>query len=735
MDISTLLSNLREEVSCSVCSTIFKNPKHLPCLHSFCLKCLQDWHKTSGSEKTIRCPNCQEVSRVPASGDVRDLPTSFYLNGLIDVLAIKECNSSEVSCGNCDQKSSQAFYCFQCCLFWCQGCKTGHDVIRSNREHRVLAIKEFEDKDYEDVLKRPLFCQKPRHKEKKLEFFCTECQATLCQTCVTLGHVGHALVLVEEEAEKLKPVVKNMIESQRQSLEIKMSAMSQLDEDLAKLLQDSDDITKTIQRFADSLVSVIEVKKQSALQFLENHTKKGVDSITEQKTNMANQIKVMQSSLEKADKLFAYSRDSEIIQLKSSLDNIFEGGDHTQAPDMDSKDRLLTTFLGNQKMFETVNSYEIGSFRVPHETEASHSTAKGAGLEEARIGCEATFVVITRNLSGRQCYNHNDHVTVSMIGVEGQTEPKMKATINNCNKNGRYDVSYFPRDQGKWKLSVKVNAKHIYGSPFEVQVKPFELRKISSWRVLFDNAHLWGVAVNDYDEMALTDSRNNSAYIYSTSGDYLRSFGSGILRFPAGIAYGKNSDIFVADDCKIKIFNREGKYLREFGGSGSFDSHLNRVLGLSVDNDGNVIVADAGNQLIKIFSPEGKFLMKIGQHSSFSQPWHCIRYNTYLIVADNGEDCVKVFDISGSFLYKIGERGHGPGQFCRPEYLSVNKFGQLLVCDAVNNRIQVFELNGNLVGMHYCKVKKKCVRPDSLTVLKSGQIVVVSDNTCIQFLE
>ena len=110
MDIKTLLHNLREEVSCSVCSDIFTNPKHLPCLHSFCLHCLKQWHRTSHGRDRIRCPKCQAISRIPESGDLKDLPTTFYLNGLIDVLAIKECRSSEVRCGNCEKKSSESCY-------------------------------------------------------------------------------------------------------------------------------------------------------------------------------------------------------------------------------------------------------------------------------------------------------------------------------------------------------------------------------------------------------------------------------------------------------------------------------------------------------------------------------------------------------------------------------------------------------------------------------------------------
>ena len=105
MDLTTLFHNLREEVSCSVCSDLFTDPKQLSCLHSFCLKCVNQWYETCGGGDAIKCPKCQTLSRVPGSGDVKDLPTSFYLNGFIDVLAIKECKNTQLTCGNCDKKS------------------------------------------------------------------------------------------------------------------------------------------------------------------------------------------------------------------------------------------------------------------------------------------------------------------------------------------------------------------------------------------------------------------------------------------------------------------------------------------------------------------------------------------------------------------------------------------------------------------------------------------------------
>ena len=88
---------------------------------------------------------------------------------------------------------------------------------------------------------------------------------------------------------------------------------------------------------------------------------------------------------------------------------------------------------------------------------------------------------------------------------------------------------------------------------------------------------------------------------------------------------------------KALNFSGEGEYVRMFGGYGSFDSQLSYPLGLSVDSDGNIIVADAGNKAIKIFSQDGKFLMMIGGEFSFTYPVHCVQCDRYLVVSDSNE--------------------------------------------------------------------------------------------------
>ena len=746
MDIKTLLHNLRKEVSCPVCINIYTDPKQLLCLHSFCLQCLNLCHRSSHGRDTIRCPKCQVVSKVPDSGDLKDLPTSFYLNGLIDVLAIQECKTSQVGCGNCQKKSSESSYCFQCCMFWCEECLIAHNIIQSNKDHRVLALKDFQEKDYEDVLKRPLFCSKQRHEKEELKYFCKNCETAACQSCVLIHHPGHAILHLEEEAERQKMELKSLIEIQKHALQAKINTLGRLDEDCAKFIQQSEDIKGQVQKFVDNLIATIEAKKQNIIAAASDETKRFLETMTMQKTEIENEIKIIKSSLEKADTILKRSTHAEVVQLKKSFEEIFQGT-QSQPKDCYPEKLPFLAFVENPKMLSTLNAEEIGMIEIAHQTKARQSVAEGKGLEEAIANRQAHFSLTTRDYKGRQCYNEGDHVTVEITDEQGNDCATELQIIDN--KDGLYKISYSPRNEGRCEVTIKVNGEHVHTSQFIVLLKPFQLKPVSAFG--FEGSSVgkfsypWGVAVNANDEIAVTDQFNNRVQIFSSEGNFLRSFGKkgdmvGEFNIPRGITFHNNGNIFVKDSLnhRIQIFSGEGKFVGSFGGEGDLDSQLDNSFGLSVDSEGNIIVADAGNKLIKIFSPDGKFLMKIGEEGSFTLPIHCIQYDRYLIVSDHSDHCIKVFDRKGKFQYKFGKKGAGDGEFSFPECLSVNKSGQVMVCDSGNCRIQVFELNGKFVGKFGTQGKNlgEFTYPSALAVLSTGRVVVADAcNNRIQIIE
>ena len=750
MDIKTLLNNLHEEVSCSVCMTTFTDPKQLPCLHSFCLHRLEGILRTSGRHDIITCPECRRESSVPGSGNLKDLPTNFRINSLLDVLAIQECNTTGVKCGNCDKKSSHSLYCFQCCAFWCDDCITGHNIIRANKDHRVLALKDFQDQDIEDVLKQPAFCGKPGHDRKKLKFFCKNCEEPICNSCVATIHDGHVKILLEEAVNDRKAEAKSVIASQRKMALQMRNEIFQIDQNCAAIQERVANVKRSVQQFADNIFAVIEVKKQEIIHEVENQEKQSLQRLGIQRNAIERQAQKIETGIEKSETLLERSTSPEITQLNKTLKSIFqeEVRHEEQQVECNLEGLRRFVFVENESLLEKAITEGIGSFQTFLPTSAKQSNAEGKGINEAVVGLEAQFVLTTRNTEGEQCYDERDCVTVEIRNQQRQ-DCATKARVED-NKDGSYTISYFAKETGKCKVSVKVNKGHIHGSPFSVHVKTRKFRSVLTFGRKVSAAGMqsqpWGVAVNDRDEIAVTDVGNNRVQLFSSDGTYLRSFGTkgdkqGEFNFPTGIAFDiKNGNIIVVDtnDHRVQLFNEQGEYLSQFGEQGNLDHQLQLPYGLSLDSDGNVIVVDLGNNVIKIFSPSDQFIRKIGGKGSFNKPWHCVQYDNFLIVSDSGENSIKVFSREGDFLHKFGKKGKGDGDFNTPRCLSVNKAGHLMVCDTYNHRVQVFELSGKFLtkfgteGIGIGEFNK----PLSIAVLSDGRIVVTEFvNNRIQIFE
>ena len=171
--------------------------------------------------------------------------------------------------------------------------------------------------------------------------------------------------------------------------------------------------------------------------------------------------------------------------------------------------------------------------------------------------------------------------------------------------------------------------------------------------------------------------------------------------------------------------------------------------GLSFDREGSIIVADRNNKLIKVFSNNDQFTRKIGlEPGSFTDPFHCVQYGEHFVVSESDEHCVKVFDLAGRFLYKFGKKGRflykfgtkgdGDGVFNIIYCLSVNKVGNLVVCDLENHRVRMFKLSGKFIGKFGTNGSGigELNRPTSTAVFSDGRIVVTdSGNHRVQIFE
>ena len=737
MDLQTLLHNLNEEVSCSVCMSTFTDPKILPCFHTFCLHCLNELQRTSGKHGEITCPECRRKFQVPGSGYPKDLPANFRMNSLLDVMAIQKCNVAGVKCGNCEKTSAQSFYCFKCCAFWCDDCIAAHNIIRANKDHKVLAIKDFQDQDIENVLRRPVFCQKEHHENKKLKFFCKDCEVAICNTCVVTLHEGHVKVPLQDAANERKLRLESVLESQKEKALRKRNMITRLKSECNEIKEQVACVKKSAQNLVDNLMRVIEAKKQEIFKEVEDKAQQSIERLVEQQSDVENELQRIETLIEKTETFLKRSTNAEIVHLNTLFQEVVT--DEAELVDCDRKDLGHFVFFANKSLTAKANSEGVGSLKqIISQTKSSNSKAEGKGITEVTVGLEAQFVLTTRNAENEQCYEQCDVVTVKIKNGDDR-ECATEAQVQD-NKDGSYNISYFAKEAGACRTSVMINGEHVSGSPFTVQVKPRQYepvlsfgRKGSSWSSgKFDCP--WGVAVNERNEIAVTDNSNNRVQIFSCNGKFIRSFGKkgvkkGEFKDPSGIAYLNNGNIVVADtyNDRLQIFTERGEYLAQIGSEEIPDHQFNSPMGLSVDNDGNIIVADSDNKLIKIFTPSGQFVRKFGGEDLLVDPLHCIQKDQYFIVSDEGDHSIKVFNTDGDFLDKFGNEGKGDVEFSGPHCLSVDKAEHLMVCDCGNNIVQVLDLSGKCITkirVPYGGEIEPFQLPTSTAVLTDGRIVL-----------
>ena len=737
MDLQTLLHNLNEEVSCSVCMSTFTDPKILPCFHTFCLHCLNELQRTSGKHGEITCPECRRKFQVPGSGYPKDLPANFRMNSLLDVMAIQKCNVAGVKCGNCEKTSAQSFYCFKCCTFWCNDCIAAHNIIRANKDHKVLAIKDFQDQDIENVLRRPVFCQKEHHENKKLKFFCKDCEVAICNTCVVTLHEGHVKVPLQDAANERKLRLESVLESKKEKALRKRNMITRLQSECNEIKEQVACVKKSAQNLVDNLMRVIEAKKQEIFKEVDDKAQQSIERLVEQQSDVENELQRIETLIEKTETFLKRSTNAEIVHLNTLFQEVVT--DEAELVDCDRKDLGHFVFFANKSLTAKANSEGVGSLKqIISQTKSRNSTAEGKGITDVTVGLEAQFVLTTRNAKNEQCYEQCDIVTVEIRNDDGR-ECATEAQVQD-NKDGSYNISYFAKEAGACRTSVMINGEHVSGSPFTVQVKPRQYkpvlsfgRKGSSWSSgKFDCP--WGVAVNERNEIAVTDSSNTRVQIFSCNGKFIRSFGKkgvkkGEFKDPSGIAYLNNGNIVVADTYsdRLQIFTERGEYLAQIGSEEIPDHQFNSPMGLSVDNDGNIIVADSDNKLIKIFTPSGQFLRKFGGEDLLVDPYHCIQKDQYFIVSDEGDHSIKVFNTDGDFLDKFGNEGKGDVEFNGPHCLSVDKAEHLMVCDCGNNIVQVLDLSGKCITkirVPYGGEIEPFQLPTSTAVLTDGRIVL-----------
>ena len=165
---------------------------------------------------------------------------------------------------------------------------------------------------------------------------------------------------------------------------------------------------------------------------------------------------------------------------------------------------------------------------------------------------------------------------------------------------------------------------------------------------------------------------------------------------PTDVAWDSAGNIFVADglgaNARIAKFDKDGKFVKSWGKKGSGDGEFTGVHGVAIDAQGNVYVADAGNNRIQVFDNNGTF------KTSFTDIDHpqavCMTKGSTQWLYVSNSNPVNDIDRDGE-IYRMKLDGTVTGKFGRAGK-QMKEFGTVNAIDCrTENTLYVGEI-GNL---------------------------------------
>ena len=171
---------------------------------------------------------------------------------------------------------------------------------------------------------------------------------------------------------------------------------------------------------------------------------------------------------------------------------------------------------------------------------------------------------------------------------------------------------------------------------------------------------------------------------------------------PRSLAVAQDDDVVVLDNAgRVLVYDSTGKVTRDWE-MPEFD--VGRPEGAVVLHDGRIVVCDTHYHRVVIFDAEGTVLGMFGSYGtepgSFIYPVAvAVDSSNQLYVGEyGGNDRIQVFTTDGAFVRQFGGFGTDPGEFQRPSGIVWHQ-GEVLVADAINNRVQKFTDHGEFVAI------------------------------------
>lgn len=220
----------------------------------------------------------------------------------------------------------------------------------------------------------------------------------------------------------------------------------------------------------------------------------------------------------------------------------------------------------------------------------------------------------------------------------------------------------------------------------------------------------YGAAVDSKGRLYVADTYVGAVFIFNLETGAVEFIRNGIeahFKTIIGVAIDDNDRLFVSDASlhQINVFGADHKLVNTFG-----QESLGRPSGIALDSNNRVLyVVDAEKQKVFVFDADNfKLLRTIGnppRHEGDDEPGYfafptnaAVDKEGNLYVTDTINNRVQIFDAEGNFISTFGKNGDAPGFLQRPKGIAIDPDGHIWVADTIQGLVQIFDKEGHLLA-------------------------------------
>nr|XP_028590388.1 E3 ubiquitin-protein ligase TRIM33 isoform X5 [Podarcis muralis] len=287
--------------TCAVCAQSLQSreaePKLLPCLHSFCRRCLPEPERqlnvpvpggANGDIQqvgVIRCPICRQECRQI------DLVDNYFVKDTSEAPSSSDEKSEQV-CTSCEDNSSAVGFCVECGEWLCKTCIEAHQRVKFTKDHMIRKKEDVSSEAVGASGQRAVFC--PVHKQEQLKLFCETCDRLTCRDCQLLEHKEHRYQFLEEAFQNQKGAIENLLAKLLEKKNYVNFAATQVQNRIKEVNETNKRVEQEIKVAIFTLINEINKKGKALLQQLETVTKERQMKLMQQQydiSGLSRQVK------------------------------------------------------------------------------------------------------------------------------------------------------------------------------------------------------------------------------------------------------------------------------------------------------------------------------------------------------------------------------------------------------------------------------------------------------------